>query len=67
MVDARNDLSWRAPAWEIVTGWNGADLTMETEIRRVVQKQAMVDTIERIISLVDHCKAHDLKLCVWGD
>lgn len=63
---ARNDLTWRPESWEVVTSWD-RNIAPETEIRRPVEKQRMLDLIDRLVSLIDHCQKSGLKLCFSGD
>ena len=67
LIVAQQDLAWRSDAWDVVTGWNGGDITPETEIKRSVEKRNMLDTIERFLALIDYCKSNGFKLCVFGD
>jgi hypothetical protein len=67
LVVARKDLSWRSDSWEVVTGWSDDHLAPESEIRKKVDKQRLAETIDRLISLIDHCRDKGLKLCVFGD
>jgi hypothetical protein len=50
-----------------VTGWNGTTLAPEREIKQRVEKLRMLEVIDRIVLLIDHCKATGLKMCVFGD
>lgn len=67
LVVAQKDLAWRSDTWDVVTGWNGHDITPESEIKRAVEKRKMLDTIERFLVLIDHCQSNGVKLCVFGD
>ena len=67
MIVAKNDLSWRPESWDVVTGWDGHDIRSQNEIKKIVDKAKMVELIDRLIALIDHCKTNELKLCVYGD
>lgn len=64
---AKKDLEWRPDEWFVVIGWEGHSISRESEIRRSVKKQELIELIDRFNELIDYCIFGSLRLCVVGD
>ncbi len=63
---ARDDATTRPEQWTILTGWNDTP-SRENELWRTVLRNELLETINKLLVVIDFARNNKLKLIVSGD
>lgn len=63
---ARADVELKPEQWQVLTGWNDRP-ARENEVWRPVEKDQVLESIDRLLALVHLARTERLKLIVSGD
>lgn len=66
LLAARDDASRRPDTWRVLTGWHDTP-SRANEIWRTVQRAELIETITKLLWLIDFSRKSKLKLIVFGD
>jgi hypothetical protein len=64
---AHFDANNRNDSWDVLTSWHGSEVSKQAEIRKVVEKNKMIELIQRLLDLIEQAKRRKLKLICVGD
>ncbi len=67
LEEARADALSKPEHWSVFTGWNGGNMSRETERRGPVERLRMLGVIEDLLSLAREAQSRGLKLISIGD
>ncbi len=66
LSQALEDVGNKESSWQVLTGWKGETISLETEIWGVVEKTKMTDLIDSLLILVNGV-SDSLRLVCSGD
>lgn len=64
---ALEDVARKPERWQVLCGWNGTEIKLESENWVEVEREKMLALIQRLLWLIEFAKESNLKLICFGD